>query len=71
MTIIDGDTVDLTNKNRQMPALDSTVGLPKVNVVAQRLLDINPLLDLKSFDSFLVRKGFATSGLRTLPSFFM
>lgn len=30
MTIVDGDVFDITNKNRQMPALDSTIGLSKV-----------------------------------------
>lgn len=42
MTIIDADVVDVTNINRQMPALASTVGLPKCDVVAERLHAINP-----------------------------
>ncbi|MBP7983101.1 MAG: ThiF family adenylyltransferase, partial [Kaistella sp.] len=42
MTIVDGDTVDITNINRQLPALHSTVGMSKVEVVSERLLDINP-----------------------------
>ena len=42
MTIIDADVVDVTNINRQMPALASTVGLPKCDVVAERLRAINP-----------------------------
>lgn len=41
-TLVDADVVDVTNINRQMPALSSTVGLPKCDVVAQRLLAINP-----------------------------
>lgn len=52
MTIIDGDTVDITNKNRQLPALDSTVGKGKAEVMAQRLLDINPALKLRVIDKF-------------------
>ncbi len=52
MTIIDGDTVDSTNKNRQLPALDSTVGKSKAAVMAMRFLDINPDLDLKVIDKF-------------------
>ena len=53
MMIIDGDTVDQTNINRQLPALNSTVGMLKAEVVANRLLDINPELNLKVQDRFL------------------
>ena len=52
MTIIDGDTVDPTNKNRQLPALNSTVGLSKASVMANRFLDINPDLNLRVIDKF-------------------
>ena len=53
MTIVDGDTVDITNINRQLPALHSTVGKPKVEIVANRLLDINPELNLTKVEEFL------------------
>jgi len=53
MTIVDGDTVDITNINRQLPALHSTVGKHKVEVVAERLLDINPNLNLTKINEFL------------------
>ncbi len=53
MTIVDGDTVDITNINRQLPALHSTVGKHKVEVVAERLLDINPQLNLIKINEFL------------------
>lgn len=53
MTIVDGDTVDITNVNRQLPALHSTEGKPKVEVVADRLLDINPALNLTKIQEFL------------------
>jgi tRNA A37 threonylcarbamoyladenosine dehydratase len=46
MTIVDGDTVHPTNRNRQLPALASTTGLPKAEVMGRRLIDINPELDL-------------------------
>ncbi len=52
MTIIDGDTVDKTNKNRQLPALTSTIGMSKAAVMASRFLDINPDLDLRVIDKF-------------------
>lgn len=53
MTIVDGDVVDITNINRQLPALHSTVGLPKVELMAARLKDINPELDLTVVKEFL------------------
>lgn len=42
LTMVDPDCVDVTNINRQLPALHSTVGRPKVEVLRERLLDINP-----------------------------
>lgn len=53
MTIVDGDTVDITNINRQLPALHSTVGKNKVDVVGDRLMDINPELQLTRINEFL------------------
>jgi len=53
MTIVDGDIVDITNINRQLPALHSTVGQPKVKIVGDRLLDINPELNLIRVEEFL------------------
>ena len=46
MTIIDGDTVDPTNRNRQLQALTSTHGLNKAELMGERLKLINPDLDL-------------------------
>ena len=42
LTIIDADTVNITNINRQLPATHSTLGHPKVEVLAKRFRDINP-----------------------------
>jgi tRNA threonylcarbamoyladenosine dehydratase len=53
MTIVDGDVVDITNINRQLPALHSTVGQPKVTIVGDRLMDINPELQLIRVKEFL------------------
>lgn len=53
MHIADGDTVDITNINRQLPALHSTIGQHKVELVAARLLDINPKLNLVKINEFL------------------
>ncbi len=48
ITIVDFDDVDITNINRQLPALHSTVGKLKVEVMKERLLDINPDLNIKT-----------------------
>lgn len=53
MTIIDGDVFDITNINRQLPALHSTIGKPKAEVLAERLKDINPKLQLTVLTEFL------------------
>lgn len=54
ITIVDGDVVDITNVNRQLPALHSTIGKPKVEIVGDRMLDINPNLELTRINEFLV-----------------
>ena len=46
MTIVDGDTIHVSNRNRQLIALKSTEGLVKAEVMGQRLLDINPEMKL-------------------------
>lgn len=46
LIILDSDDVSVSNKNRQLLALDSTVGRSKCEVLAERLKDINPELDL-------------------------
>lgn len=46
LTIVDNDSVSVTNRNRQLEALSSTVGQKKTDAVAARLLDINPDLAL-------------------------
>jgi len=53
ITIVDGDVVDITNINRQLPALHSTIGMPKVTIVGNRLIDINPELNLVRVEEFL------------------
>lgn len=53
MTIVDADTVNDSNINRQIPALHSTLGKPKAEVMAERLLDINPRMKLTIISEFL------------------
>lgn len=51
--IIDSDVVDVTNKNRQIIALDSTIGMKKVDVMKNRILDINKECNVEALDIFL------------------
>jgi tRNA A37 threonylcarbamoyladenosine dehydratase len=53
MTIVDGDVVDPTNRNRQLPALSTNHGVSKAQIMAERLLAINPALNLTSHETFL------------------
>ncbi|WP_455592494.1 tRNA threonylcarbamoyladenosine dehydratase [Bacteroides sp.] len=53
MTIVDADTVQPSNINRQLPALHSTVGRSKVEVLAERYKQINPDLELTVLPVFL------------------
>lgn len=52
-TLVDGDTVNDTNRNRQLVALTSTVGQLKTDVLAARLRDINPDVKLHLYPEFL------------------
>lgn len=53
MTIIDGDVVDPTNRNRQLPALATNHGLSKALIMAERLKAINPELQLHIIKEFI------------------
>jgi len=53
MTIVDGDNVHPTNRNRQLPALKSTEGMAKAEVMGQRLLDINPDIRLTVIQEYI------------------
>lgn len=50
---VDSDEVSETNRNRQILALASTVGRPKCDVLRERLLDINPVLDLVTIPEYI------------------
>ncbi|MDY6396446.1 MAG: tRNA threonylcarbamoyladenosine dehydratase [Treponema sp.] len=52
LDLIDNDEVSLTNINRQIIALHSTVGRPKVDVMKERILDINPECNVRIFQCF-------------------
>jgi len=53
LTIVDGDVVDPTNRNRQLQALSSTHGQKKAWLMRDRILDINPECQVDAIDSFL------------------
>ncbi len=53
LTIADSDQVSLSNINRQLPALHSTIGMNKTEVIANRLKDINPDLRLNIVNTYL------------------
>ena len=53
MVILDSDTVSVTNRNRQLIALESTIGQLKTDVVARRLRDINPAVNLTVIPEYI------------------
>ena len=55
--ILDSDDVSVSNRNRQLLALNSTVGRPKCQVLKERLLDINPDLDIVTVEKFIIAEG--------------
>lgn len=57
LDLIDGDVVDETNINRQIFALQSTVGRAKTEVAAERVLQINPKCDVKTHMIFYTEKN--------------
>ena len=54
LTLLDADEVSPSNINRQLPALHSTIGRPKVEVLAERFLDINPAVKLCVREEYLM-----------------
>lgn len=60
ITLVDGDTVAESNINRQLPALESTIGQPKAQVLAQRFAQINPDGDFTAVAQFLDANNIAS-----------
>lgn len=52
LDLIDNDEVSLTNLNRQIIALRSTIGMPKVDVAARRIADIDPEITVRTYRTF-------------------
>lgn len=62
LTIVDNDTVNITNINRQLIALHSTVGMKKTEAARARILDINPLAEVTALDCFYTGSEVDLSG---------
>ena len=52
ITMVDADDVDISNINRQLPATTATIGMPKVEVLAERFRQIRPDMDVKAIKAF-------------------
>ena len=52
--LVDNDKVDITNLNRQIIATHKTLGMPKVEVEKQRILDINPNANVEIYQEFFM-----------------
>jgi len=59
LTLIDMDVVSESNINRQLPALSSTIGKNKIDVMANRIRDINPLCEFDLIDDFVSEDNLA------------
>lgn len=54
LSLVDKDVVDVTNINRQLPALESTIGMGKAKVMAERIKDINPDCSIETMECFFL-----------------
>ena len=63
LTIVDGDTVQLSNLNRQLPATQATIGIPKVEALKERLLSINPEADIIARNEMVNEEWLMANGL--------
>lgn len=75
LVLVDFDVVEESNINRQLFALDSTIGIPKVEVAKQRVYDINPTIKVDVFNMFFdestnisVMPDFVIDAIDTVPS---
>ena len=63
LTIVDGDTVQPSNLNRQLPATRATMGMPKVEALKARLLEINPEADIEAIYSMYEGQKYDVQGM--------
>lgn len=69
LTIVDADCVAPSNLNRQLPALYSTIGKPKVEVMKRRILDINAQCSVEALAMFVTPENVAELLDETAPDF--
>ena len=62
LTLVDGDAVQPSNVNRQLPATSSTIGRPKVEVLRERLLIINPEAEIEAINAYYGENGMSKDG---------
>lgn len=60
LTLVDNDEIDISNINRQLYALHSTIGKPKVDVAKARILDINPNCKINTYKMFFLPESSST-----------
>lgn len=65
LTIVDSDCVAVSNLNRQLMATTKTIGRPKVEVLRERLLDINPAASIKAVQKIYTKETASDFGLDT------
>ncbi|KAB7708668.1 tRNA threonylcarbamoyladenosine dehydratase [Bacillus aerolatus] len=58
LVLVDKDTIDITNINRQLPALLSTIGQPKTDVMKERIADINPECEVITLNMFYTEETY-------------
>lgn len=63
LTLVDGDTVQASNINRQLPATQETIGMPKVEALKARLLTINPKAQIISIPEMMNDAWLQANGL--------
>lgn len=63
LTIVDGDTVQASNINRQLPATRATMGMPKVEALRERLLSLNPEAEIIARHEMVNADWLAANGL--------
>lgn len=69
LTLIDADTIQPSNINRQLPALHSTIGKQKTEVLAERFSDINPQIQTEVINLFLDANNVSAIIERVSPDF--
>lgn len=57
IVLVDGDKVDITNLNRQLIALHSTIGMDKIKIMKNRILDINPNITVEIYKPQEIKNG--------------